>query len=210
MGLFSRRRKSPISVGSALCVADQHGRGWVREQCHADLPPDTIALLAATTFMVEGATVRAHRHLPVAPWLEATRTAACYPDAFNETMNSSGISPVGLATPPAGARMRGTFVLTPASCLTGEWDTVETFEDIALASRLFGVLVAAATWCDVDDAVEHAARRLDETADHADFTRPHVMEQLPQMLTTYGQQESARARLAGHRHREDPGRPASL
>jgi len=210
MGLFSRRRKTPISVGSALCVADKNGRGWVRQQCYADLPPDTIALLAATTFMVHGATVRAHRRLAVGPWLEATRTAASYPDAFNETMNSNGIAPVGLATPPAGARMRGSFILTPARRLTGEWDSLETFEDIALASRLFGVLVAAAMWCDVDDAVDHVARRLDETAEQVDFTRPHVMAQMPQALTTYGVQEATRARLAAPRRREDPGRPASL
>jgi hypothetical protein len=196
MGAFSRRRKTPISVGSALCVADKNGRGWVRQQCHADLPPDTVALLAATTFIIQGATVRAHRHLPVAPWLEATRTAASYPDAFNETMNSNGVAPIGPAAIPAGARMSGSFSITPSGSLTGEWDSLDIFEDIALASRLFGVLVAAAMWCEIEDAVEHVARRVDETACDLDFTRPHVMTQMPQAMTAYGIQQAAQDRLS--------------
>jgi hypothetical protein len=198
-----------MSIGSALCIVDMRGRGWVGEQCHADLPPDTIALLAATTFMIQGARERALRHLPVGPWLEATRTAAAYPDAFNETMNSGGVAPIGREETPLGARMLGTFSLLPSSCLTGAWDAPDTFENLALASRLFGVLAAAATWCDVEDAVEHVARRLEDTAGDVDFTRPHVMAEMPQAMITYGIRRAEQAWVTPPRRREDgPGRPA--
>jgi hypothetical protein len=196
MGLFRRRQKAPMSVGNALCVVDTRGRGWVGEQCHADLPPDTIALLAATTFMIQGARARALRCLPVAPWLEATRTAACYPDAFNETMNSGGVAPVGPDSTPPGTRIAGTFWILPSGCLTGSWEPAEIFEDVALASRLFGVLVDAALWCDVGSAVEHVARRLDETAHEVDFTRPHVMAQMPEAMIAYGIHQAVRDRMA--------------
>lgn len=196
MGLFARRTRNPMPVGSALCVVDAHGRGWARQQCQGDVPAGTVALLAATSFIVEGAAVRAHRRLSVAPWLEATRTAAAYPDDFNETMNYGGVAPAGPATTPIGTRMVGRFSLLPSSCLTGAWEPLETFEDIALASRVFGVLVAAATWSDVDGAVERVARRLEETTSEADFARPHVMEQLPQAMTAYGLQQAARDRPA--------------
>jgi hypothetical protein len=207
MGLFARRRKVPVSVGSAWCVVDRFGRGWSRQQCHADLTPDTVALLAATTFMIEGAAVRAHRRLPVAPWLEATRTAAAYPDAFNETMNSGGVSPIGPAGTPGGTGMHGSLSMLASGAMTGEWDGLETFEEIALASRLFGVLVAAATWCDAEDAVERVARRLDETTAQVDYTRPSVMAQLPQAMMGYGLQQPGRDRLSSPRRHEDgPGR----
>lgn len=199
-----------MSVGSAVCVVDRSGRGWVGEQCHADVPPDTIALLAATTFMIQGARVRALRHLPVAPWLEATRLAASHPDIFNDTMNSRGVTPVGQALTPIGARVRGTFSILPSGCLTGEWDPPEHFTQVALASRMFGVLAAAALWCEVEDAVDHVARRLDETAGEVDFTRQHVMSQMPQLMVTYGSRRAARDRRAPLRGREDdPGEPAS-
>jgi hypothetical protein len=210
MGLFNRRQKGPMSVGSALCVVDRMGRGWVREECHADLTPDTVALLAATTFMIQGARVRALRHLPVAPWLEATRTAAAYPDVFNETMNSSGVVPIGQGLTPIGVRMRGAFAILPTGCLTGQWDPPETFAQVALASRLFGVLAAAALWCDTEDAVEHVARRLEEMAPEVDFTRPYVVAQLPQRMIGYGSRLAARDRSASLRRREgDSGSPAS-
>jgi hypothetical protein len=210
MGLFNRRKQAPMSVGNALCVVDRNGRGWVGQQCHADIPPDTIALLAATTFMIQGARVRALRHLPVAPWLEATRMAASYPDVFNDTMNSRGVTPIGSAVTPIGVRMLGTFSILPTGFLTGEWDPPEPFTQIALASRVFGVLAAAALWCDVEDAVDHVARRLDETAGEIDFTRPHVMAHLPQLMVTYSSRRAARGRTRPLRRREDdPGEPAS-
>lgn len=191
MSLFRRRQRVPISIGDAVCVVDTNGRGWVGQECHADLTPDHIALLAATTFMLQGARARTLLRLPVAPWLEATRTAASYPDVFNETMNSNGVESIGPHATPPGARVRGTFSLLPTGFLTGDWKPGECFENVALASRLFGVLAAAAQWYDVGDAVEHVARRLEATAAEVDFTRPQLMAEMPQALVGYGLRQAA-------------------
>lgn len=210
MGLFGRRHQAPLLMGSAVCVVDRTGRGWVGQRCHADLLPDTIALLAATTFMIHGAAVRALRHLPVDPWLEATRTAAAYPDVFNETMNPNGVAPIRAVPTPIGVRMSGTFSTLPSGCLAGEWEPREIFENIALASRVFGVLAMAAMWCDVEDAVAHVARKLEDTAAGIDFARPHVVAELSQGLIAYGRHQAADDRMAPRRRqRDDPGEPAS-
>jgi hypothetical protein len=208
MGLLRRHHTAPLVVGSAVCVVDTAGHGWVGQQCHADLAPDHIALLAATTFMLQGARVRAVRRLPVAPWLEATRTAASDPETFNETMNSSGVGPLGLEPPP-GVRMRGSLSLLPTGSLTGDWEPVDCFAHIALASRLFGVLAAAALWCEIEAALEHAARMLEESADEVDFTRPTIMPRMPQTLIAFGIRQAALGRTPPARPREDePGEPA--
>jgi hypothetical protein len=199
-----------MSLGRAVCVVDTNGRGWVGQQCHPDVSPDTVALVAATTFMIQGASARALRRLPVAPWLEATRMATSYPDLFNETMNSSGVAPIGQSAVPPGVRMSGAFSMLPSGCLTGEWTPPEHFDRIALASRLFGALTAAALWCDVEDALDHIARRLDQTAGEIDFTRPHVLTQMPHAMIVFGCHQAARGRAASSRGGDDdPGEPAS-
>lgn len=201
MGLFKKKPQEAMPVGQALCIVDDDGWGFVNQQHHHAMDPDAIALLAPITFVIdEASNLHARGSAAVEDWLRTARKAAKKGAAdFNKKVNPSGVQPIrdpGGAV-PRGIATWGSFFITPSNHLVGQWRLTEGYRSDSHRARVLGVLLAAAEWREIGDALPHALEALADP--RVDYNNPLSYTQLPQTALDYGVHQAALARMAAER-----------
>lgn len=191
MGLFKKKAKPPVAVGSAVCCIDNTGAAYVGQQYHQAITPEAISALAPVTwalFASGGFSSRGPgggRH-----WLENVMAFGDVGSLTRE-VNPGGFSPFEDADPSLAmeAVIVGSFYLTLDSKLTGSWTPKGPFDPDDHSLPLLGGLLAAAERCGQGREVWHALGGMAST--DIDFSNRAVLTDLPQMLLDYGAEQAA-------------------
>ncbi len=190
MGLFNKKSKPPVAVGSAVCCVHRSGAAYVGQQYHEAITPEAISALAPITWALFACGGFSSRSLGAdKQWLDSVLEFGSG-ESLTHEVNYGGVSPFEEAdrSLEMDAVIVGSFYLTSDSKLTGSWTPKGPFDADVHPLPLLGGLLAAAEWCGQEREVWHALVAL--AGVDIDFSNPAVFAELPQMLLDYGAEQA--------------------